>query len=88
MNAPLPASTVKFFGPLLPYAARARWDYCAIIAQLKARPGEWAEVGGSLPHGQANYLATRLRFMGCESRRRGAHGQPNTVYARWPEGKS
>ena len=45
MNAPLPSSTVKFFGPLLPYEARARWDYCAI-------------------------------------------GQPNVVYARWPESTS
>ncbi len=83
MNAP-PSGLLRFVKELPPQASpHIRWDYCAILKALQAREGEWAQVGATMSHGQASYLAMRLRCLGAEAQRRGRPKQESVVFARW-----
>lgn len=83
-------SPVRFVGTLPPAAVEPRPEYDAIVARLKRKPGEWAEVGRAPKEGSGkrpsslDSLRVSLRNRECRVAQR-TLGDDVVIYAMWPE---
>ena len=62
---------------------RARKDYTAVVAELRANPGRWALIFENASAG----MSMTLKRRGLQTRTVQVSAKPNRhdVYARWPE---